>query len=199
MTEFHYQATGKFFPRGMFGEWDLSGTYTDGTQTFGIATGVKSPVHLDSGLVNYLSYKHQTGHIFSKGQTFSTQFNVVSPDGSVLASPTVGYNISKCTYTVQDGEWSKGGGYFARLVTDLLHEKYGLTVTDFTCDLGTFQVTTWMYQPRGCGGTFTTPSTQVKPTVPDAPPKPVPKVEEPTDVLEGGMNIFGDGPDAGDY
>lgn len=77
MTEFHYQATGKFFPKGMFGEWNLSATYTDGVQSFGIASGAKLISSLDSGLANYLEYKHKTCNVFSKGQTFSTQFNVV--------------------------------------------------------------------------------------------------------------------------
>jgi hypothetical protein len=199
MTEFHYQATGKFYPRGMFGEWDVSATYTDGSQSFNIASNAKSPVHLDSGLVNYLSYKHQTSSVFSKGQTFTTQFSVVGQDGTVLATPTLGYNVTKCTYTVTDDDWSRGGGYLATLVKALLSEKYGLTVTDFSCDMGTFQVTTWMYQPRSAGSAPAPQPTKpvdVKPT-----PAPAPKVEViEVDPFEGGgMNIFGEGGDAGDY
>lgn len=196
MTEYSYQATGKFYPRGMFGEWNVSATYTDGSQSFNIASGVKSPVYLDSGLVNYLSFKYQTGSVFSKGQTFSTQFSVVGTDGSVLATPTLGYNVTKCTYTITDGDWSRGGGYFATLVKALLSEKYSLDVQDFTCDLGTFQVTTWLYQPRGVSNAppAPTPAPNVKPT-----PAPAPKPVEEDVFAGGGMNIFGGGEDAGDY
>lgn len=196
MTEYSYNATGKFYPRGMFGEWNVSATYTDGTQSFNIASGVKSPVYLDSGLVDYLSFKHQTGSVFSKGQTFSTQFSVVGADGSVLATPTIGYNVSKCTYTVTDGDWSRGGGYFATLVKALLSEKYELTVQDFTCDLGTFKVTTWMYQPRGVSNAPPAPTPKPVDVKPDVKSAPEPDV----DVLgDGGIDIFGNGAGAGDY
>lgn len=198
MTEYHYQATGKFYPRGMFGEWNVSATYTDGSQSFNIATGVKSPVYLDSGLVNYLSFKYQASSVFSKGQTFTTQFSVVGTDGSVLATPTLGYNVTRCTYTVTDGDWSRGGGYFATLVKALLSEKYGSEVSDFTCDLGTFEVTTWMYQPRSVSNAPPAP-THTPPPAPNVKPTPAP-APEPEDVLAGGgIDIFGNGADAGDY
>jgi hypothetical protein len=199
MTEYHYQATGKFLPRGMGGDWTVSGSYTEGSQVFSLGNSVKSLVYLDSGLTNYLSYKHGAPSIFTKGQTFSCPLTVKGSDGTTLATPTFGYNVTKCTYTLTDGDWTRGGGYLAALVKALLSEKYSLTVADdYECDLGTFQVTTFAYQPRGAAST----TVVSKPTDTKPAPKPVEKKPEPEpeDVFAGGMDIFGNsGADKGDY
>jgi len=200
MTEYHYQATGKFLPRGMFGEWDVSGSYTDGSQVFSLGNSVKSLVYLDSGLTDYLSYKYGTSSVFTKGQTFSCPLTVKGSDGTTLATPTFGYNVSKCTYTITDEDWTRGGGSFATLVKALLSEKYSISVSnDFECDLGSFQVTTFVYQPRGVASTTVQTSTKPVNTKPITKPveKPAP---EPEDVFAGGMDIFGStGADKGDY
>ncbi len=202
MTEYHYKASGKFNPTCSFsGKWDVSATYTDGSQLFNVASGVPTLSHLDNGLVNYLSFKYKTTAVFSKGQTFSTQFSVTSPDGTLLTSPSVTYQ--KFGYTVTDGDWTRKGGYFGKLVKELLSEKYGYSDTKFTCDLGSFQVTTWMYQPRGASNvsTVSTVST-IKPSNDVSKPLPatVKSAPEPEDVLDGGnMDIFGNGANTGDY
>ena len=199
MTEYHYTASGKFYPGSTFlqDKWNLSGTYVDGSQSYTVATGASSPAYLDIGLTNYLSFKHQTSAVFSKEQTFQTQFSVLGADGSTLASPTLGYGLSKCTYTVTDGDWSRGGGYFGNLIRALLTEKYGLSDVTFTCDFGTFQVTTWMFQPRGTSSAPSVPTT-VKPVDNKPAPKPVEVVE--VDALDGTLDIFGSSAGgAGDY
>lgn len=200
MTEYNYQASGKFHPSDSFltDKWNVTATYTDGSSSFNVASGVPTLSHMDSGLVNYLSFKHQTTSVFSKGQTFSTTFSVIGSDGTVLASPSVTYQ--NFGYTVTDGDWSNKGGYFGTLVKKLLAEKYSQNDTNFICDLGSFQVTTWMYQPHGVTNSSVTVVTK-NDNKQQSVAKPVTVVAEPEDVFAGGgvSDIFGTGAKTGDY
>jgi len=200
MTEYHYQATAKYYPRGIFGEWNLTATYTDGTMTYNLSNDEKYFSSLDARLANYLSCKYNAQNVFSKGQTFSTKFSVTDKDGKILATPTVGYGVSKCSYDVTDDDWHKGGGNFATLVKTLLVEKYGMSETDFVCDLGTFDITTYMYQPRSVAGGGTTTLSQNQTPVTNPTPAPVQTKPVEEDVFGNtGLNIFGEGQDKGDY
>lgn len=203
MTEFNYHASGTYNPRGMFGHWDVSATFVDGPQTYTIASHVKSPVYLDSGLINYLQHKHQAHSVFSKGQTFETPFSVVGSDCSpIIATPTIGYNVNHCTYTVTDGLWNKSGGYFNTLVKELLKEKYNLDLEDFVCHFGTFQIKTWLYQPRSVSSVppvTTTPTTTTTTTTTTTNTVPIESTIDADPFGGGGIDIFGGGDQGGDY